>query len=217
MAARVGSRTAMSVPANEPYLLERSREGDVEAFNAIVVAYQDRVYNLCLRMLGSPQAAEDAAQEAFLSAYRNVGRMRGSNVRGWLLRIAANASIDELRRRRRQPQISLDVPAAPPQSGETERPMEVPDPAPGPEHLALRGEVREALAAELVRLPSDQRLAVVLCDVEGLSYEEIAATMGSSVGTVKSRISRGRTRMREALRGRTELFGDLVRHRDRGR
>ncbi len=207
----------MSVPANEPYLLERSREGDVEAFNAIVVAYQDRVYNLCLRMLGSPQAAEDAAQEAFLSAYRSVGRMRGSNVRGWLLRIAANASIDELRRRRRQPQISLDAPTASAQGTDLERPVEVPDPAAGPEHLTLRGEVREALQVELLRLPSDQRLAVVLCDVEGLSYEEIAAAMSSSVGTVKSRISRGRARMRQALRGRTELFGDLVRHRDRGR
>src|SRR3990172_7267939 len=104
MAARVGTAIEMSVATHEPELLERSRRGDLEAFNAIVAAYQDRVYNLCLRLLGSPQAAEDATQEAFLSAYRNVGRMRGASLRAWLFRIAANACIDELRRRRRHAQ-----------------------------------------------------------------------------------------------------------------
>lgn len=202
----------MSAPTDERELVERSRLGDLEAFNAIVVAYQDRVYNLCLRMLGSPQAAEDASQETFLSAYRSVGRMRGPSVRPWLLRIAANACIDELRRRRRQPQISLEVPSPSAAGGDPERPLEVADPAAGPEHLALRGELSQALQTELLRLPPDQRLAVLLCDVEGLSYEEIAVSMGSSVGTVKSRISRGRARLREALRAQPELFGDLVRH-----
>ena len=197
---------------SESQLLERSRQGDLEAFNCLVLAHQDRVYNLCLRMLGSPQAAEDAAQETFLSAYRSVGRMRGTNLRSWLLRIAANACIDELRRRRRQPQLSLEVPAP---DAEEQRPLEVADPADGPERLALRGELCEALQAELLRLPADQRLAVVLCDVEGLSYEEIAASTGSSIGTVKSRISRGRSRLREALRAQPELFGDLIRHTER--
>ncbi len=207
----------MDASVDEPELVERARLGDLEAFNAIVVAYQDRVYNLCLRMLGSPQAAEDASQEAFLSAYRSVSRMRGPSVRAWLLRIAANTCIDELRRRRRRPQLSLEAPTPSAAGGDTERPLEVADPDAGPEHLALRGELCEALQAELLRLPPDQRLAVVLCDVEGLSYEEIAVSMGSSVGTVKSRISRGRARLREALRARPELFGDLVRHTEGSR
>ena len=194
---------------DEAQLVERSREGDLEAFNAIVVAYQDRVYNLCLRMLGSPPAAEDAAQEAFLSAYRNVGRMRGANVRSWLLRIASNACIDELRRRRRRPQVSLEAPSV--RDGDDERPLELADPAAGPEQVTVTGEVSEALQAQLQRLPPDQRLAVILCDIEGLSYNEIAVSMASSVGTVKSRISRGRARLREALRARPELFGDVVR------
>jgi RNA polymerase sigma factor (sigma-70 family) len=198
----------MGGTSDESELVERSRQGDREAFNAIVAAYQDLVYNVCLRMLGSPQSAEDVTQEAFFSAFRNLGRMRGPTVRAWLLRIAANACIDEIRRRRRQPQLSLDMSA---QGGESGRPLEVPDPAAGPEQLALRFELREALRSELLLLPEDQRLAVVLCDVEGLSYEEIAAAMGSSLGTVKSRISRGRARLREALRARGELFGDLVR------
>ncbi len=193
---------------DESELVERSRQGDREAFNAIVAAYQDLVYNVCLRMLGSRQAAEDVAQETFLSAFRNLERMRGPTVRAWLLRIAANACIDEIRRRRRQPQLSLDTPS---QDGGSGRPLEVPDPAAGPEQMALRVELREALRSELLLLPEDQRLAVVLCDVEGLSYEEIAVAMGSSLGTVKSRISRGRARLREAVRAKGELFGDLIR------
>jgi RNA polymerase sigma-70 factor (ECF subfamily) len=125
------------------------------------------------------------------------------------MRIAANTCIDELRRRKRRPQVSLDAPIA---SEEGERSMDVPDEAHGPEQLAVRSEIWQALQVELLRLPDDQRLAIVLCDIEGLSYEEIAATMGGSLGTVKSRISRGRARLRERLRARPELFGDLIRH-----
>ncbi len=198
----------MDAPPNEPELLERSRQGDLDAFNAIALAYQDRVYNLCYRMLGSRQAAEDATQEAFLSGYRGVARMRGTTVRAWLFRIAANACIDELRRLRRQPKLSLDAP----RPGADERPLDVEDPTAGPESLALRGELSAALQEQLLQLPDDQRLAVILCDVEGLDYEQIAVSMGCSLGTVKSRISRGRARLRVLLSARRELFGDLVRH-----
>ena len=200
----------MTTPEDERELLERSRRGDLEAFNGIVASYQGRLYNLCVRMLGSREAAEDATQETFLSAYRNVGRMRGVNVRSWLFRIASNTCIDELRRRKRRPQLSLDAPNA-----DSDRPLDVPDPQAGPERLALHGELNDALQAELLRLPHDQRLAVILCDVEGLSYEEIGEAMGSSIGTVKSRISRGRARLRELLRARPEHFGELIRLRDR--
>jgi RNA polymerase sigma-70 factor (ECF subfamily) len=201
--------TGAGTPLDEAGLLERSRHGDLAAFNEIVAAYQDRLYNLCLRMLGSRQAAEDACQEAFLSAYRGLASMRGGSLKSWLFRIAANACIDELRRRRRQPALSLDAPA---REGEEERALDVADTGPGPERQALRGELWRALEAELSRLPPDQRLAVLLSDVEELSYEEIAETMSCSLGTVKSRISRGRARLRLALRARPELFGDLLRH-----
>jgi RNA polymerase sigma-70 factor (ECF subfamily) len=203
----------MTEPFDEAGLIERSRRGDLEAFNALVLAYQDRVYNLCLRMLGSPQAAEDAAQETFISAYRHVERLRGPSLRSWLLRIAANACVDELRRLKRRPQLPLAAPDA----DDDAPPFEIADPVEGPEGLALRGEVCDALQRELLRLPSDQRLAVILCDVEGLSYEEVAASMNSSVGTVKSRISRGRARLREALRAQPELFGDQIRPSSKGR
>lgn len=194
---------------DEAELLERCRDGDLDAFNSLVALHQDQVYNLCLRMLASPAAAEDAAQDAFISAFRKIESMRGPSARSWLLRIAANTCIDELRRRKRRPQVSLDVPVA---SEEGERSLDVRDETAGPEQMALQGELRQALQVELLRLPDDQRLAIILCDIEGLSYEEIASTMGGSLGTVKSRISRGRARLREALRGRPELFGDPVRH-----
>ncbi len=199
----------MTAPPDEANLIERSRGGDLEAFNALVVAYQGPVYSLCLSMLGAQQPAEDVTQETFISAFRNVSHMRGPSVRSWLLRIAANACIDELRRRKRHPQLSLDARR---DDDDREVAYDVPDSAPGPEQLAVRVELRQALEAELLQLPVDQRLAVVLCDIEGLAYEEIAAAMGTSVGTVKSRISRGRARLRTALEARPELFGDLIRH-----
>lgn len=199
----------MTTPTDEATLIDLSRGGDLDAFNMLIAAYQDRVYNLCLRMLGSQQPAEDVTQEAFISAFKNVRRMRGPSVKSWLLRIASNACIDELRRRQRHPQVSIDYRR---DSNETETSFDVPDSTPGPEQLALRQELRSALQSELLELPADQRLAVVLCDIEGLAYEEIAVAMSTSVGTVKSRISRGRARLREALQKKPELFGDLIRH-----
>ena len=193
---------------DEAGLIERSRRGDLDAFNQIVAAYQHRVYNLCLRMLGSPQAAEDATQDCFISAFRSISGLRGRSFQSWLFRIASNGCIDEIRRRKRQPSLSLDAPTPGAEEG---RPLDVPDAAAGPEELLLRGEAAALLQAELLRLPPDQRLAIVLCDIEGLDYQEIAASMGTSVGTVKSRISRGRARLREALRAKPELFGDVLR------
>jgi len=193
--------------AEEETLLARSREGDLAAFNALVEAYQGRVYNLCLRMLASPEAAEDAAQEAFLSAYRNIDRFRGTAFRSWLLRIAVNACTDELRRRHRRPQVSLEAgPAA------IDGPLEPPDTSGSPEEWALRSEMSRHLQSGLMRLPLDQRAAVVLCDVQGMTYEEIATTLVVSVGTVKSRISRGRARLRRLLLENAELLPQRFRH-----
>jgi len=181
-------------------LVTLSQEGDLAAFNALVETYQRQVYNLCWRMLGLREAAEDATQEAFLSAYRNIRRFRGPSFRAWLLRIAANAATDELRRRRRRPQVSLDTPI----SG-SETAFDLPDPSAGPEECALRLEQARRIQAALFTLPPDQRLAVILSDAQGLSYEEVGQAMGSSLGTVKSRISRGRARLRRYLLEQGEL------------
>jgi RNA polymerase sigma-70 factor (ECF subfamily) len=207
----MGEHAATGAPADERQLIERSQQGDLEAFNVLVTVYQDRVYNLCARMLGSREAAEDATQETFVSAFRNVGRIRGEGMRAWLLRIASNTCIDEIRRRQRQRQVSINAPVS--DDAGSGRAFDIADPEAGPEEEALRGEAGEMLQAELMRLPEDQRLAILLCDVEGMSYDEIGRAMKCSVGTVKSRISRGREKLRAALQGRPELFGDVVRQR----
>jgi len=172
-----------------------SKDGDLDAFNRLVDRFQGTVYSLCLRLLGNPQAAEDATQEAFLSAYRSISRFEGGNFRSWLLRIAANESKDELRRRSRRDRAgSLDQ-----MFGTLEAPIEVRDPSPGAESELERKELGATLQQALDRLPFDQRQAVVLLDVHGYRYEEIAAMTGSSLGTVKSRIHRARERLRRDL------------------
>lgn len=172
--------------------LLRARSGDLAAFNELVLEHQGLVFNLCYRMLSRRQAAEDACQETFISAWRNLPGMRGDTFRPWLLRIAANACHDELRRRGRRSASSLEVAL---EEG-------LPEPAdsdPLPEASVLSGELRRRLESALRALPEEQRLAIVLSDVEGLDYAEIAATMSCSLGTVKSRIARGRARLRALL------------------
>ncbi len=177
-----------------------SKDGDLDAFNRLVDRFQGTVYSLCLRLLGNPQSAEDATQEAFLSAYRSVSRFEGGNFRSWLLRIAANESKDELRRRSRRDRAgSLDQ-----MVGTLEMPMEIPDPSPGAESELERKELGAVIQRALDRLPFDQRQAVVLLDVHGYRYEEIARMTGSSLGTVKSRIHRARERLRRDLSGLPE-------------
>lgn len=189
------SRDAAPAPSDdETAHIRRALAGDLDAFNRLVELHQRAVFNLCLRMVGTPAAAEDACQDAFISAYRNIGSFRGGSFRPWLMRIAANACTDELRRRARRPALSLDTP--PPGS---EEPIDVPDATPGPEAHALRAEQAVAVQAALLKLPHDQRLAVVMCDMQGYAYEEIAEATRVSLGTVKSRIARGREKLRALL------------------
>jgi RNA polymerase sigma-70 factor (ECF subfamily) len=179
--------------------LSRARAGDLNAFNDLVVEHQGSVYALCYRLMGQKQAAEDAAQEAVISAWRAIGGLRGEQFRPWLLRIAANACRDELRRRVRRPANSLEVAL---EAGMPEPPVD----DPSPEGSVLQAELRRDLEAALNQLPEEQKTAVVLCDVEGLDYNEIAAAMRTSIGTVKSRIARGRARLRVLLASKRELL-----------
>lgn len=196
----------------EAALVARAREGDVDAYNQLVERYQGLVYNLALRMLGDVAAAEDVAQEAFLSAYRNLRGLRGANFRSWLLRIAANGCRDQLRSARRRPADSLE------RALMADPTVEPPDQAAGPPDLAERRELALVLEAALATLPPDQRLAVFLSDVQGFDYEEIAHITGSALGTVKSRLSRGRERLRDWLRRQGELLPAVYRlPREEGR
>lgn len=187
-------------------LAERAQADDVEAFNALVVRYQRAVYGLCLRMLSSPAAAEDAAQEAFLSAWRGLPGYRGGSFQSWILRIAGNQCRDELRRRKRRPSDSLDRLIE--NDGDAAQPVAHDR---SPEQHSLDSETGRIIQAGLAELPEDQRQAVILSDVQGLAYDEIAEVMETSIGTVKSRISRGRARLRQYLEARGELPGSRQR------
>lgn len=193
--------SAEPAPTDER-LVSLSRDGDLSAFNRLVERYQTPVYSLCLRLLGNREAAEDAAQETFLSAYRALNRFAGPSFRAWVLRIAANQSKDEWRRRKRKDvAISLDE-----IFGTIESPIEVPDESPGAEAVAERVELSEILQRAMLALPMDQRQAVALVDLHGYHYEEVAGITGASLGTVKSRVHRGREKLRHVLTARPELL-----------
>jgi RNA polymerase sigma-70 factor (ECF subfamily) len=180
-------------------LLERAREGDLDAFNDLVVLYQDLLFALIVRMVPDRDQAADCVQEAFFSAYRNMGSFRGGIVRSWLSRIAINAAMDMQRRRKRRP-----VDPYPELEDDSWQPPA--DASADPVTTALETERHRALNRALGQVTDDQRAAIVLFDVEGYDYAEIAQMTGVSLGTVKSRIHRGRIALRTLLVDQMELF-----------
>ena len=185
-------------------LVERSRNGDLEAFNQIVRRYQLRVYNLAARILGDRTAAEDIAQDTFVSAYKALARFRGGSLRAWLLRIASNLCYDRLRSAKRRPEQSLDEAMESPG-------FHVPSRDPSPEQQAISREIHDHVQRAILGLPFDQRNTIMLVDVQGLSYQEAAEAMDVSMGTVKSRLSRARAAVRDALMAHRELLPDKFR------
>jgi len=173
-------------------LLERSRRGDRDAFAALVNRYQDELYTMALRMLANPADAADVVQETFLRAYTRLPELHGKSVRGWLYRVAINCSHDVQRRVARRP--------ADPLEDETGKIVDLPDPALGPEASALQRERAAAVRDALIRVPLVFRAALVLRDVNELSYEEISEALRIPVGTVRSRLNRGRTMLSASLR-----------------
>jgi len=180
-------------------LLERAREGDLNAFNDLVVVYQDMLFALVVRMVPDRDQASDAVQEAFFSAYRNMGAFRGGSVKSWLSRIAINAAMDAQRLKKRRPADPY-----PELEDDTWQPPA--DASADPVTTSLMTERHRALNAALAAITNDQRTAIVLYDVEGYDYAEIAEITGVSVGTVKSRIHRGRLALRALLTDRMDLF-----------
>ena len=180
-------------------LLEQARSGSLEAFNGLVESYQDHLYALVARLVPDRDQAADAVQEAFFSAFRNLGSFRGGSVRSWLSRIAINAAMDQQRLRKRRP-----VQPYPELEDESWQPPAGPEA--DPERQALKLERSRVLASALALITPDQRNAIVLFDVEGFDYAEIAELTGVSLGTVKSRIHRGRLALRERLEGSIGLF-----------
>jgi RNA polymerase sigma-70 factor (ECF subfamily) len=180
-------------------LLDRARDGDLDAFNDLVSLYQDQLFALVVRMVPDRDQASDCVQEAFFSAFRNLSAFRGGSVKSWLNRICVNAAMDTQRARKRrpaQPYPELDDESWQPPAGEDA----------DPERTAMGAERSRVLAGALSQITDDQRVAIVLYDVEGFDYAEIADMTGVSLGTVKSRIHRGRLALRGLLEDRMELF-----------
>lgn len=194
---------------DEGALIQAAQEGDLNAFNHLILVYQDLVYNQAYRMMGEPEYASDATQEAFISAYRNLRSYRGGSFRAWLLRIVTNACYDELRRRQRRPTTSLE----PMDDGgdEIESPHWLADPGETPEDSLERSELGTAIQSCLDALPLDFRSVVILVDVQGMDYSEAAQAVGKPVGTVKSRLARARSRLRDCLQGFGELLPSVFR------
>lgn len=182
-------------------LIEQAKEGDVQAFNRLIIHYQGMAYNVAYRIMGTPQGAEDSTQDAFISAYKALHRFRGGNFKAWLMRIVTNSCYDELRKRKRRPQTSFEDIETDNESLSFLRSSED-----SPETHQQKVELVQGIESCLQGLPDDQRIVTVLCDVEGYSYDEISEIAGVSLGTVKSRISRARRKLRDCLRGLGELL-----------
>jgi RNA polymerase sigma-70 factor (ECF subfamily) len=196
---------------DELALIKEAQRGNVESFNSLVLHYQVSVFNLAYRLIGEPDTAADATQEAFISAYGHISQFRGGSFKSWLMRIVTNSCYDELRRRKRRPSMSLD-------DSDNESVERLISPAESPEAQVQRTALNQAIQDCLNDLPEEQRLVTVLCDVQGYDYQEISEIASVSLGTVKSRISRARQRLRDCLQGVAELLPESYRlnQRDRG-
>lgn len=187
-------------------LIDRALEGDLEAFNVLVVEYQNLAYSVAYRLLQNSDGAADAVQDSFIKAYRALDTFRGGNFKSWLMRIVTNTCYDVLRARKRKATDSLDdLPV------EAEYASQLIDPGESPHSHAERQELSDFIEEAIRALPVDQRTVIVLCDVEGYSYEEISEMTGVAMGTVKSRINRARGKVRDYLTQRSELLPSAFR------
>ncbi len=189
---------------DESALIRSAQKGDLDAFNRLVLAYQDMLYNTAYRVLGDPALAADATQEAFISAFNKLKSYRGGSFKAWLLRIVTNACYDELRRQKRRPQ----TPLAP--LSENDKEMETPrwiaDPTASPEAQLEKAELDRAIQNCIENLPPDFRAVVVLTEIQGLPYKEAAAALKTPLGTIRSRLARARIRLRDCLQAIRELL-----------
>lgn len=198
------SKLGYNTFVDEIALIQAAREGDLDAFNRLVLAYQDLLYTHAFRMIGDEESADDATQNTFISAYNHLKSFRGGSFKAWLLRIVTNACYDELRRRKRRPTVPLEP--LDDSGEEVESAKWMVDPVGQPEEQVQQAELQRAIQHCLDDLPGDFRLAVVMVDVQGMDYYEAAETIGKPIGTIKSRLARARLRLRDCLNGFAELL-----------
>lgn len=188
----------------EASLIRAAQRGDLDAFNTLVLTYQEMLFNTALRILGDEDRAADATQEAFLSAFRALNAYRGGSFKAWLLRTVTNACYDELRRRKRRPSQPLEPVTD--DEDEIESPPWLADPSASPEEQLNQAELEHAIQHCLEALSPDFRVVVVLADIDGLDYSEVARIVRVPLGTIKSRLARARLRLRQCLQAFWELL-----------
>ncbi len=184
----------------EAEIIQAAQNGSLAAFNRLVMTHQGLAFNVAARVMGDADAAADATQEAFIKAFKAINQYRGGSFKSWLMRIVSNACYDQLRYERRRPSEPLE-----PDDTESDYAPHLLDPATPPEKTVENRELGDMLQHAINQLPPDQRLILVLSDVEGFNYQEISDATDIALGTVKSRLSRARTRLRDILR-RQELL-----------
>ncbi len=189
---------------DEDALITRAQGGDLEAFNRLVLSHQDALFNAAVRILGDDELAADATQEAFVAAFRGLNGFRGGSFRAWLMRTVTNACYDELRRRKRRPTAPLEPEGH--DGDDVESPRWLVDPELSPEQQAEAAELEHAIQHCLENLPLEFRAVVVMADLQGLDYTEVAAAIRAPLGTIKSRLARARLRLRECLQDFAELL-----------
>jgi RNA polymerase sigma-70 factor (ECF subfamily) len=189
---------------DEAALIRDAQRGNLDAFNTLVLTHQGMLFNTALRILGDGELAADATQEAFFSAFRNLNSYRGGSFKAWLMRTVVNACYDELRRRRSRPTAPLE-----PDHDQGEAFDSAPwlaDPGLSPEGQVEAAELEHAIQHCLEGLPLEFRTVVVMADLQGLDYVDVAAAIRAPLGTVKSRLARARLRLRKCLQTFSELL-----------
>ncbi len=194
---------------SESTLIQEAQHGDLDAFNSLVLHYQDMLFNTAMRILGDEDLAADATQEAFISAFRSITSYRGGSFKAWLMRTVTNACYDELRRQKRRPTVRLEPETD--DGDEIDSPRWLADPNMTPAEKAEALELEHAVQHCLDALPTEFRTVVVLADIQGMDYSEVATASRVPLGTVKSRLARARLRLRECLRGFAELLPSAFR------
>lgn len=190
---------------DEQALIQNAINGELDAFNRLVLAYQDLAFNVAFRMLGDENLAADAVQNAFISAYKNMRSYRGGSFKAWVMRMVTNGCYDELRRRKRRPTVPID-PVNTSDGEELDSDEWLASDEPSPEESFDKAELEHALQHCLENLPVEFRSVVVLVDIQGMDYEEVSQSVRTPLGTVKSRLARARLKLRDCLQQFQELL-----------
>ncbi len=199
---------------DENALIHSAQNGDLDSFNTLILHYQDSVFHTALRIIGDEDLAQDAAQEAFISAFRHVASFRGGSFKAWLMRMVTNACYDEFRRQKRRPTTPLEPDTA--DGEEMDSPRWLADTGMTPAEKFEADELEHAIQHCLDALPTDFRAVVVLADIQGMDYSEVATASRVPLGTIKSRLARARLRLRECLRSFEELLPSSFRLQEEG-